>query len=145
MATFNVSFADESMKAEVQTASNTKVKIDSKPIMAKMEVINSSEFNANFSQDDPMNIDIGEIFEIQALEGDYNSLENKPKINGVTLIGDKSSEDLNITGVTDHRELTHRDSENQHPIDAITYLEPELAIRPSEALTNQDIQRILNM
>lgn len=31
---------------------------------------------------------------------DYNNIENKPKINGVTLIGDKSSEDLNIDTVS---------------------------------------------
>lgn len=31
---------------------------------------------------------------------DYNSIENKPKINGITLIGDKSSEDLNIDTVS---------------------------------------------
>ena len=31
---------------------------------------------------------------------DYNSIENKPKINGITLIGDKSSEDLNIDAVS---------------------------------------------
>lgn len=31
---------------------------------------------------------------------DYNNIENKPKINGITLIGDKSSEDLNIDTVS---------------------------------------------
>lgn len=30
----------------------------------------------------------------------YEALENKPKINGVELIGDKSESDLNIHGMT---------------------------------------------
>lgn len=29
---------------------------------------------------------------------DYNSLDNKPKINGVELVGNKTSSDLGITG-----------------------------------------------
>ena len=45
---------------------------------------------------------------------------------------------------SDHRELTHRDAAEQHPIESITHLEPELAVRPSAALNNQDIQNILN-
>lgn len=45
---------------------------------------------------------------------------------------------------SDHRELTNRDAENQHPIGAITSLSPELGARPSAALSNQDIQIILN-
>ena len=50
-----------------------------------------------------------------------------------------------VTVVTsDHRELTHRDAEEQHPISSITYLTPELSVRPSQAMSNQDIQNILN-
>lgn len=45
---------------------------------------------------------------------------------------------------SDHRELLHRDAAEQHPIESITYLEPELSVRPSTALNNQDIQNILN-
>lgn len=50
-----------------------------------------------------------------------------------------------VTEITtsDHRKLTHRDAEDQHPINAITSLEPELSIRPSATLTNQDIANIL--
>ena len=46
---------------------------------------------------------------------------------------------------SDHRDLTHRDAENQHPIGAIENLIPELGVRPSAALSNQDIQDILDM
>lgn len=50
-----------------------------------------------------------------------------------------------ITKVTtsDHRELTHRDALEQHPIESITYLTDELDIRPDEYLTNIDIYEIL--
>lgn len=45
---------------------------------------------------------------------------------------------------SDHRELTHRDAAEQHPIDSITYLSTELSSRPSTAMTNQDIFNILS-
>lgn len=44
---------------------------------------------------------------------------------------------------SDHRELNHRDAAEQHPISAITYLEPELQQRPSTAMSNLDILNIL--
>lgn len=44
----------------------------------------------------------------------------------------------------DHRTLTGRDAENQHPIGSISTLEAELEWRPSQAMTNSDIQAILN-
>lgn len=34
------------------------------------------------------------------IEGDYEALYNKPKINTVTLIGDKSFEDLGLERIT---------------------------------------------
>lgn len=46
---------------------------------------------------------------------------------------------------SDHRKLTHRDAAEQHPIGAITALEPELGVRPSSALTNSEIQDILGL
>lgn len=45
---------------------------------------------------------------------------------------------------SDHRELTHRDAAEQHPIESITYLSTELSSRPSAAMTNQEILNILN-
>ena len=40
-----------------------------------------------------------------ALETDYNGLFNKPKINGVTLIGDKSFPDLDLNEITEEEWL----------------------------------------
>lgn len=40
-----------------------------------------------------------------ALDTDYNGLFNKPKINGVTLIGDKSFPDLDLHTITDEELL----------------------------------------
>ena len=45
---------------------------------------------------------------------------------------------------SDHRELTHRDADAQHPIGSITNLEGELEVRPDEYLSNIDIYEILN-
>ena len=42
----------------------------------------------------------------------YNDVEDKPKINGVTLIGDKSTADLGITASTDYVDLTNKPSIN---------------------------------
>lgn len=39
------------------------------------------------------------------VEKDYNGLINKPKINGVTLIGDKSFPDLDLHTITDEELL----------------------------------------
>ncbi|MBO5831561.1 MAG: hypothetical protein J6R01_08150 [Alistipes sp.] len=68
------------------------------------------------------------------VERNYNMLENKPKINGVTLVGDVSSDELGLTGgdgsgVSDHADLTGRDKADQHPVSAITGLEKRL-LRP---------------
>lgn len=48
-------------------------------------------------------------------------------------------------GTTDHRELTHRDAEKQHPIPAIDGLEEELRRIPApvEPLTNEDLEEML--
>ena len=48
-------------------------------------------------------------------------------------------------GTADHRALTHRDAEKQHPIPAIDGLEEELKRIPApvEPLTNEDLEEIL--
>lgn len=48
-------------------------------------------------------------------------------------------------GTADHRALTHRDAERQHPIPAIDGLEEELKRIPApvEPLTNEDLEEIL--
>jgi hypothetical protein len=40
-----------------------------------------------------IDVDIGSVI---FLGNDYGSLENKPKINGVSLVGDKSFQDLDL-------------------------------------------------
>ena len=48
-------------------------------------------------------------------------------------------------GVTDHRQLTHRDAEGQHPMEAIEGLAEELRRIPApvEPLTNEDLEELL--
>lgn len=54
---------------------------------------------------------------------DYGNLKHIPKINGVEVKGNKTSDDFGIGIVTDHDKLTGRDKPDQHPISAITELE----------------------
>lgn len=72
----------------------------------------------------------------------------------VLFIGDAAGEGGEIPappgpgpsgGTTDHRELSHRDAEGQHPIEAISGLEEEIKRIPApvEALTNQELEAIL--
>lgn len=46
---------------------------------------------------------------------------------------------------SDHRDLTHRDAADQHPIEAITNLETELGNRivAGNTLTNEEIEQII--
>lgn len=145
MVNFTVNFKDEKLQAEVNRDSTLQAQIDSKPVDVKMDVANDAGFTTDLSNDENMNVELGEVFHIQALEGDYNSLENKPKINGVTVVGNKSLKDYGLDTITDHNLLTNRDASDQHPIEAITDLNLELAARPSAVLSNMDIQRILGM
>lgn len=48
-------------------------------------------------------------------------------------------------GSNDHAKLKNRDAEDQHPIKAITKLQEALDATPNEALSNQDIEEILNL
>ena len=57
---------------------------------------------------------------------------------------DSGFDDVDVVEVKDHRALSHRDAPQQHPIDSITELTDELAVRPDEALSNWDIDIIIN-
>lgn len=69
--------------------------------------------------------------------------------NTTTSITGTLSGGQNLTGtlsrvVTDHGSLTGRDAPEQHPIESIKNLEAELGWRPSYAMSNLEIQEILN-
>ena len=73
-------------------------------------------FNVNLGSEETLNINLAT--EIKTVEsGDYLGLSNKPQINSVVLIGNKSLDDLNIQ------------------------VKGEYADRP---LTNSDIEELLN-
>lgn len=59
---------------------------------------NETQFNANFKTDSSLSAGFGQITMVET--GDYGKLANKPKINGVTLIGDKSIEELGVDTLT---------------------------------------------
>ena len=53
------------------------------------------------------------------------------------------SQGISGVGTKDHKKLTNRDAENQHPISAISGLTGELSVRPNSALSNMEIAEIL--
>jgi len=56
----------------------------------------------------------------------YNELNNKPSVNGVTLVGNKTTEDLGVEIITDYDDLENRPVESGDlDIDAVVYPLPE--------------------
>lgn len=51
--------------------------------------------------------------------------------------------ETNEVSTNDHRKLLNRDSDNQHPMSAITGLPEALGAVPDEALTNLEIESLL--
>lgn len=49
-------------------------------------------------------------------------------------------EKIEFSPETDHRKLTHRDAENQHPISAIDNLEETLENLQDESISNTELQ-----
>lgn len=69
--------------------------------------------------------------------------------NAEVSMSDTTGGDLGVFyrvggGTLYHDRLRNRDLPDQHPIEAVSNLEGELALRPSEVLTNMDIYNILN-
>lgn len=62
--------------------------------------------------------------------------------NDVQLF-DTTMDQITEVVTSDHTKLTNRDAAQQHPITAITDLAPELDARPSTAMTNMDILKIM--
>lgn len=54
----------------------------------------AATFNAEFCEDGDMNAELGEVTRVST--SDYKDLLNKPSINGVTLVDDKSFEELGV-------------------------------------------------
>ena len=51
---------------------------------------------ADFKQTENLTAELGEVIKVSTT--DYNELFNKPQINGVTLIGNKTSEEIKVQG-----------------------------------------------
>ena len=64
--------------------------------IAKFRDNNSATFNANFSDSSSASFIANFGASQFIITGDYNDLGNKPQINGITLEGNKTSEELNI-------------------------------------------------
>ena len=96
--------------------------------------------------------------EFEQMEDRLTSINDNPPMpgeNGYWMIWNpdkKEYEESDIPlpaessgGVSDHRRLTNRDAEDQHPIESITDLKKEI-IRippPTEAITNSEIEEML--
>lgn len=64
--------------------------------IAKFRYNNSATFNANFSDSSSASFIANFGASQFIITGDYDDLGNKPQINGITLEGNKTSEELNI-------------------------------------------------
>lgn len=60
-----------------------------------VEFSDTLPISAQFNDATPLNVNFGAL-NTETTASDYNALYNKPSINGVTLVGNKTSEDLNI-------------------------------------------------
>lgn len=96
--------------------------------------------------------------EFEQMEDRLTSINANPPIpgeNGYWMIWNpdkKEYEESDIPlpagssgSVSDHRRLTNRDAENQHPIESITDLKKEISRipPPTEAITNSEIEEML--
>ena len=59
-------------------------------------IVGGGTFKAGFTSDQKQMA--GNMGVVNATSNNYNDLANKPSINGVTLAGNKTSEELNIVG-----------------------------------------------
>lgn len=59
----------------------------------------SGSFCASFAENDALNARFGEVHRVAA--GSYPQLADKPQINGVELIGNKTSHDIKVQGEMD--------------------------------------------
>lgn len=59
-------------------------------------IVGGGTFKAGFTSDQKQMT--GNMGIVNATSNNYNDLANKPSINGVTLVGNKTSEELNIVG-----------------------------------------------
>lgn len=59
-------------------------------------IVGGGTFRAGFTSDQKQMA--GNMGIVNATSDNYNNLSNKPSINGVTLVGNKTSEELNIVG-----------------------------------------------
>lgn len=63
-----------------------------------MEVSGGLELDMETSQGTEYAMGVGTVIPIKG-EDDYEQLRNLPKIDGVTLVGDKSAEDIGISPI----------------------------------------------
>lgn len=52
--------------------------------------------NISFKEKSMRATGFGEVIRVSSTENDYNKLENKPSINEVVLIGNRTSDELNL-------------------------------------------------
>lgn len=89
---------------------------------------------ANGLVDSSITLDLIIIFEY--VDPSDNELSDDDLVVDNDLIHDQ--------GTSDHRMLQNRDAAQQHPISAITALESNLTIRPSKAISNDEINAMFN-
>lgn len=80
------------------------------------------------------------IYEIETIFDDSATFDTS--FNDDNMFQTSFGDSIEVS-TSDHRKLTYRDAEQQHPIGAIENLNEELEVRPDEILSNMDIYEIL--
>lgn len=75
-----------------------------------LDFILDEEESLDFAIDDEESLDFTADAYINVATTDYNELVNKPQINGVTLIGNKTSADIHVQDPID--DITNQDIDN---------------------------------
>ena len=70
----------------------------------------------------------------------YDGIIGKPEINGVVLIGDKTTSDLKIS----HEDILNNDALDLHPISAITGLQDQLDTKDTVTSVNEKLTNLSN-
>ena len=73
------------INTQIDSGGITQARLQPDKVSVKMSVDNNSEFNASVSTDENFDMGLGEVVEKQALEGDYNSLENPLNLYNISV------------------------------------------------------------
>lgn len=106
--------------------------------MADLQLV--GELNAGIQMTGYLNIESQLSGQLNNINLVYNSIIGKPEINGIVLVGDKTTSELKIS----HEDILNNDTSNLHPISAITGLQGQLDSKDSVDSVNTKLANLSN-